>query len=115
LKLGVWLRTQIESETALGELAAKAFCAHDRARASRRVARATPIHPSCKVADTFSNDTMNIIRGEHMDREIILQILRICREVVGARYGRASLDRWQRAKQSEERNVDLNKKKRLIC
>jgi len=36
LKLGVWLRTQIESETALGRLAAKAFCSHERTRAGRR-------------------------------------------------------------------------------
>jgi len=37
LKLGVWLRTQIERETALGRLAAKASCAYDRSRARRRV------------------------------------------------------------------------------
>ena len=36
LKLGVWLRTQIERETGLGRLAAKAFCSYDRARACRR-------------------------------------------------------------------------------
>lgn len=36
LKLGVWLRTQIEKETILGRLAAKAFCAHERSRARRR-------------------------------------------------------------------------------
>ena len=38
LKLGVWLRTQIESETALGRRAAKAFRSHERARARRRIA-----------------------------------------------------------------------------
>jgi 5-methylcytosine-specific restriction endonuclease McrA len=36
LKLGVWLRTQIERETTLGQLTAKAFCSHDRVRAGRR-------------------------------------------------------------------------------
>ena len=36
LKLGVWLRTQIEKQTALGRLAAKAFCSHHRKRAGRR-------------------------------------------------------------------------------
>jgi len=41
LKLGVWLRTQIEKETVVGRLAAKAFCAYDRARAGRRVKRNT--------------------------------------------------------------------------
>ncbi len=37
LKLGVWIRTQIEKETVLGRLAAKAFCTYDRNRAGRRV------------------------------------------------------------------------------
>lgn len=37
LKLGVWLRTQIESETALGRIAANAFCSYDRSRAGRRI------------------------------------------------------------------------------
>ncbi|MEX1116536.1 MAG: hypothetical protein WEB53_14910 [Akkermansiaceae bacterium] len=37
LKLGVWLRTQIEKETVQGQLAAKAFCSKDRIRARRRV------------------------------------------------------------------------------
>jgi hypothetical protein len=41
LKLGVWLRTQIEKETVLGGLAARAFCAHERTRAGRRVSRNT--------------------------------------------------------------------------
>ncbi len=36
LKLGVWLRTQVETETELGQRAAKAFCKHDCIRASRR-------------------------------------------------------------------------------
>ncbi len=36
LKLGVWLRTQIEKETVLGRLAAKAFCTYDCIRAARR-------------------------------------------------------------------------------
>jgi 5-methylcytosine-specific restriction endonuclease McrA len=36
LKLGVWLRTQVETETELGQRAAKAFCRHDCIRASRR-------------------------------------------------------------------------------
>lgn len=37
LKLGVWLRTQIEKETTLGQAAAEAFCSRDRLRAGRRV------------------------------------------------------------------------------
>lgn len=41
LKLGVWLRTQIETQTLLGRHAAKAFCSHERARARRR----TPGNP----------------------------------------------------------------------
>lgn len=36
LKLGVWLRTEIEKETPLGRRAAEEFCEHDRARAGRR-------------------------------------------------------------------------------
>lgn len=36
LKLGVWLRTQIENETKIGLEAAKHFIAHDRRRARRR-------------------------------------------------------------------------------
>ena len=35
LKLGVWLRTQIERKTPVGHLAATAFWMHERARASR--------------------------------------------------------------------------------
>lgn len=35
LKLGVWLRTQVEKKTVVGIIAAKAFCAHERARSSR--------------------------------------------------------------------------------
>ncbi|MGI9101226.1 MAG: HNH endonuclease [Terriglobales bacterium] len=35
LKLGVWLRTQIENETAVGNKAAQAFCAHERIRSIR--------------------------------------------------------------------------------
>ena len=40
LKLGVWLRTQIEKQTTVGRIAAEQFCAHDRIRANRRVKRA---------------------------------------------------------------------------
>jgi 5-methylcytosine-specific restriction endonuclease McrA len=36
LKLGVWLRTQIETERKIGLEAAKYFIAHDRRRARRR-------------------------------------------------------------------------------
>lgn len=36
LKLGVWLRTQIEKRTPLGQAAAKKFCAHERRRDGRR-------------------------------------------------------------------------------
>ncbi len=36
LKLGVWLRTQIEKATPIGRLAAEGFCAHERRRAGRR-------------------------------------------------------------------------------
>ena len=42
LKLGVWLRTQIEKETALGRLAAKAFCSYDCTRAGRRIKNTEP-------------------------------------------------------------------------
>lgn len=37
MKLGVWLKTQIEKETKLGLEAAEKFCEHDQKRASRRV------------------------------------------------------------------------------
>ena len=36
LKLGVWIRTQIERETPLGLAAGKKFCEHDQRRAGRR-------------------------------------------------------------------------------
>ena len=36
LKLGVWLRTQIEKETPIGLLAGKKFCQHEGRRADRR-------------------------------------------------------------------------------
>jgi hypothetical protein len=36
LKLGVWLKTQIEKVTEVGQMAAKAFCAHEKRRAARR-------------------------------------------------------------------------------
>jgi hypothetical protein len=36
LKLGVWLRKQIEDETKVGKQAAQEFCKHDCVRASRR-------------------------------------------------------------------------------
>lgn len=36
LKLGVWLRTQIEKGTKTGRDAAEGFCGHDRHRATRR-------------------------------------------------------------------------------
>jgi hypothetical protein len=36
LKLGVWLRTQIERKTPLGLLAAKSFLAHETVREGRR-------------------------------------------------------------------------------
>jgi 5-methylcytosine-specific restriction endonuclease McrA len=42
LKLGVWLRTHIEKQTAVGRIAVKAFCAHERARLSRRKTNKTP-------------------------------------------------------------------------
>jgi 5-methylcytosine-specific restriction endonuclease McrA len=37
LKLGVWMRTQIERRTACGRAAAAAFLAHERTRQARRV------------------------------------------------------------------------------
>jgi 5-methylcytosine-specific restriction endonuclease McrA len=39
LKLGVWLRTQIENETGIGQAAGKLFCGHERRRISRRKAK----------------------------------------------------------------------------
>jgi 5-methylcytosine-specific restriction endonuclease McrA len=36
LKLGVWLRTQIATETTIGRAACEAFCAHERRRQMRR-------------------------------------------------------------------------------
>jgi hypothetical protein len=36
LKLGVWLRTQIEHEKVIGRSAGQLFCNHDRKRAKRR-------------------------------------------------------------------------------
>ena len=36
LKLGVWLRTQIEKETAIGQEVGQRFCDHERRRAGRR-------------------------------------------------------------------------------
>jgi HNH endonuclease len=36
LKLGVWLRTQIEKETAIGQEVGQIFCDHERRRAGRR-------------------------------------------------------------------------------
>lgn len=42
LKLGVWLRTHIEKETALGRLAANAFCTYDSIRAGRRRKKTNP-------------------------------------------------------------------------
>ena len=41
LKLGVWLRTQIERQTAIGRDAGEQFCAYERRRASRRKTNAT--------------------------------------------------------------------------
>src|SRR5262245_32514708 len=41
LKLGVWLRTQIEKETETGRFAAKTFCATERVSAARRMKRNT--------------------------------------------------------------------------
>jgi hypothetical protein len=43
LKLGVWLRKQIEAETKLGMQAAHAFCKHDCKRESRRKERTIEI------------------------------------------------------------------------
>lgn len=42
LKLGVWLRTQVEKQTVVGIIAAKAFCAHERARPFRCQKNKTP-------------------------------------------------------------------------
>lgn len=39
LKLGVWLRTQIEQEKPIGRIAAKAFCSREHTRAGRRKTR----------------------------------------------------------------------------
>lgn len=39
LKLGVWLRTQIEKETEVGRFAAPLFCSHERIRAKRRTSK----------------------------------------------------------------------------
>jgi hypothetical protein len=36
LKLGVWVRTQIEKETSLGEEVGKKLCEYDGRRAGRR-------------------------------------------------------------------------------
>jgi hypothetical protein len=36
LKLGVWLRTQIEKETIIGQEVGQKFCEHERRRAGRR-------------------------------------------------------------------------------
>ena len=41
LKLGVWLRTQIEDEKPLGRAAAESFCAHERGRVRRRTRGST--------------------------------------------------------------------------
>ena len=41
LKLGVWLRTQIERETPLGRSAGQVFCNYDHKRAQRR--KPTPV------------------------------------------------------------------------
>src|SRR3984957_1539505 len=49
LKLGVWLRTQIETETKVGRDAAKAFRKYDCVRASRRKKRDTA--PSAMATD----------------------------------------------------------------
>ena len=37
LKLGVWLKTQIEKETKVGQSAAEAFCKYEKRRSARRV------------------------------------------------------------------------------
>ena len=39
LKLGVWLRTQIERQTDMGRLVAEQFVVHERRRVARRVRR----------------------------------------------------------------------------
>jgi 5-methylcytosine-specific restriction endonuclease McrA len=46
LKLGVWLRTHIETETKLGRLAVAAFLVHERIRASRRKKQNTESRPT---------------------------------------------------------------------
>lgn len=66
LKLGVWLRTQIESETVLGRLAAKAFCSRERARAGRR--RAGNLEPGTARNDdraTLLGNSRGLGRGRH--------------------------------------------------
>jgi hypothetical protein len=45
LKLGVWLRTQIEEQTSVGLAAAAKFVAHDQRRALRRKPGQPPAHP----------------------------------------------------------------------
>lgn len=42
LKLGVWLRTQVDRQNPVGVTAAKKFCAYDRARSLRRKKNKTP-------------------------------------------------------------------------
>jgi len=44
LKLGVWMRTQIEKETAIGEVVAQQFCSYERKRHRRRK-QASPAIP----------------------------------------------------------------------
>jgi 5-methylcytosine-specific restriction endonuclease McrA len=63
LKLGVWLRTQIETQTALGRLAAKAFCAHDRIRAGRRKTRNTRQEATAKNNPTKQLNYSDGFRG----------------------------------------------------
>jgi hypothetical protein len=41
LKLGVWLRTQVENETITGQKVGQQFCEHERRRAGRR--KPTPL------------------------------------------------------------------------
>jgi hypothetical protein len=56
LKLGVWLRTQIEKETALGRLAATAFCTYDSIRAGRRTKNTKPnVAPNGSPAASVDN------------------------------------------------------------
>ena len=45
LKLGVWLRTQIETEKKIGLEAGKHFIAHDRRRAKRRRGQVAALQP----------------------------------------------------------------------